>query len=132
MAELDRLGVQNAYLMGDQQSMSNGIELQLDNAGLVVNRFGGSDRFDTAVLVNRAMFDAPVPAMYIASGEKFPDALAASALAAAEGSPLYLSRSSCVDSAVVTESLRLDQPPVYLLGDEQTLSAQVAAYAICP
>lgn len=132
VAELDRLGVQNAYLMGDQQSMSNGIELQLDNAGLVVNRFGGSDRFDTAVLVNRAMFDAPVPAMYIASGEKFPDALAASALAAAEGSPLYLSRSSCVDSAVVTESLRLDQPPVYLLGDEQTLSAQVAAYAICP
>ncbi len=132
MAELERLGAGTAYLMGDQASMSNGIELELDNAGIVVNRFAGSDRFDTAVLVNRALFAAPVPAMYIASGERFPDALAASALAAAEGSPLYLSRSSCVDSAVVTESLRLDQPPVFLLGDEDALSAEVAAYAICP
>ncbi|WP_306232477.1 cell wall-binding repeat-containing protein [Agrococcus beijingensis] len=132
MAQLDSLGVGTTYLMGDQASMSNGIELSFDNAGLTVNRFAGSDRFDTAVLVNRAMFDAPVPAMYIASGEKFPDALAASALAAAEGSPLYLARSSCVDSAVVTESLRLDQPRVFLLGSEATLSAQVAQYAICP
>ncbi|MGC5076849.1 cell wall-binding repeat-containing protein [Agrococcus sp. DT81.2] len=132
MAELERLGAGTAYLMGDQASMSNGIELELDNAGIAVNRFAGSDRFDTAVLVNRALFAAPVPAMYIASGERFPDALAASALAAAEGSPLYLSRSSCVDSAVVTESLRLDQPPVFLLGDEDALSAEVAAYAICP
>ena len=131
MAELDRLGATTAYLMGDQASMSNGIELALDNDGVVVNRFAGADRFDTAVLVNRALFDAPVPAMYIASGEKFPDALAASALAAAEGSPLYLARMSCVDSAVVTESLRLDQPPVHLLGDELTLSAEVAEYAIC-
>lgn len=132
MAELDRLGAQTAYLMGDQASMSNGIELALDNRGFHVNRFGGSDRFDTAVLVNRAMFSAPVPAMYIASGLKFPDAMAASALAAAEGSPLYLTRATCMDSSVVTESLRLDQPPVYLLGDEQTLSAEVAEYAICP
>jgi len=37
-----------------------------------------------------------------------------------------------VDSAVVTESLRLDQPPVFLLGDEHALSAAVAEYAICP
>lgn len=132
VAELDRLGAQNAYLMGDQASMSNGIELQLDNAGVNVTRFGGSDRFDTAVLVNRAMFGAPVPAMYIASGLKFPDAMAASALAAAQGAPLYLTRATCMDSSVVTESLRLGQPPVYLLGDEQTLSAEVAAYAICP
>lgn len=131
MATLDGLGVDRTYLMGDQSSMSNGIELELTNTGYIVNRFGGSDRFDTAVLVNRAMFDAPVPAMYIASGEKFPDALAASALAAAQGAPLYLSRMSCVDSAVVTESLRLDQPPVFLLGSEATLSASVAEYAIC-
>ena len=88
-----------------------------------MTRFGGSDRFDTAVLVNRAMFGAPVPAMYIASGLKFPDAMAASALAAAQGAPLYLTRATCMDSSVVTESLRLGQPPVYLLGDEQTLSA---------
>ncbi|WP_405219852.1 cell wall-binding repeat-containing protein [Agrococcus sp. Ld7] len=131
LAELDRLGAQNVYLQGDQNSMSNGIELDLDNEALTVHRFAGSDRFQTAVLVNQAFFEGPVPAMYIASGLKFPDALSASALAAAEGSPLYLTRPTCINSAIVTESLRLDQPPVILLGDEATLSASVAEYAIC-
>ncbi|WP_347756054.1 cell wall-binding repeat-containing protein [Agrococcus sp. ProA11] len=131
LAELDRLGAMNAYLQGDQHSMSNGIELDLDNEGLAVHRFAGSNRFQTAVLVNQAFFSGPVPAMYIASGLKFPDALSASALAAAEGSPLYLTRPTCIDSSIVSESLRLDQPPVFLLGDEATLSASVAEYEIC-
>ena len=132
LAELDRLGARNVYLLGDQASMSNGIELDFDNEGLVVHRFAGSDRFQTAVLVNQAIFQGPVPRMFIASGMKFPDALSASALAAAEGSPLYLATSSCINSSIVTESLRLGQPPVTLLGDEATLSAEVAEYAICP
>jgi putative cell wall-binding protein len=132
LAELDRLGADNVYLLGDQASMSNGIELDFDNEGLVVHRFAGSDRFQTAVLVNQAIFDGPVPRMFIASGMKFPDALSASALAAAEGSPLYLAQSACINSSIVTESLRLGQPPVTLLGDEATLSAAVAEYAICP
>lgn len=131
LSELDRLGAQNVYLQGDQNSMSNGIELDFDNAALTVHRFAGSDRYQTAVLVNQAFFTGPVPTMYIASGQKFPDALSASALAAAEGSPLYLTRPTCINSAIVTESLRLDQPPVILLGDEATLSAGVAAYEIC-
>lgn len=132
LAELDRLGTDNVYLLGDQASMSNGIELDFDNEGLVVHRFAGSDRFQTAVLVNQAIFQGPVPRMFIASGMKFPDALSASALAAAEGSPLYLATSTCINSSIVTESLRLGQPPVTLLGDEATLSASVAEYAICP
>lgn len=131
LAEVERLGATDAYLMGDTMSMSNGIELQMDRAGITVQRFAGANRFQTAVYVNQAFFGAPVTAMYIASGEKFPDALAGSALAAAEGSPLYLARASCVDSAIVTENRRLGQPPVFLLGDERTLSAQVEEYTIC-
>lgn len=131
LAEMERLGVQNVYLQGDQNSMSNAIELELDNEALLVHRFAGSDRYQTAVLVNQAFFSGTVPAMYIASGQKFPDALSASALAAAEGSPLYLSKPTCINSAIVTESLRLDQPPVTLLGDEATLSASVAEWEIC-
>jgi len=132
LAELGRLGVTNTYLMGDQNAMSNGIELELNNEGFVVHRFAGANRFQTAVQVNQEMFSGPVPAMYIASGMKFPDALSASALAAAEGSPLYLAQPNCIDSSIVTENLRLDQPPVILLGDESTLSAGVASYTICP
>ncbi|WP_281440015.1 cell wall-binding repeat-containing protein [Agrococcus sp. SCSIO52902] len=132
VAELDRLGAENVYLLGDQNSMSNGIELDFDLLGLVVHRFAGSDRYQTAVLVNQEMFDGPVPAMYLASGQKFPDALSASALAAAEGSPLYLAKPTCINSAIVTESLRLGQPPVFLLGSEATLSSAVEEYAICP
>ena len=132
LAELERLGTDEVYLMGDTNSMSNGIEIDLANAPFTVHRFAGSDRYQTAVLVNNALFEAPVPAMYLASGKKFPDALSASALAAAEGSPLYLAHPTCIDSSVVTESLRLDQPPVFLLGSEATRSAAVAEYAICP
>ena len=131
LAELERLGAQGVFLQGDQNSMSNGIELAFDNEGLIVHRFAGSDRYQTAVLVNQHFFSGPVPAMYIASGQKFPDALSASALAAAEGSPMYLARPTCINSSVVTESLRLEQPPVFLLGDESTLAASVAAYEIC-
>nr|WP_307864294.1 cell wall-binding repeat-containing protein [Agrococcus sp. TF02-05] len=132
LTALEGLGAGNVYLMGGTASMSNGIELAFDNAGLWVQRFSGADRYQAAVQVNRAMFDGPVPRMFIASGVKFPDALSASALAAAEGSPLYLAHATCIDSSVVTESLRLGQPPVTLLGGEATLSAEVAEYAICP
>lgn len=128
---IDALGASTVYLMGGTRSMSNGIELGLDNAGLAVSRFAGSDRYQAAILVNRAFFDAPVPGMYIASGLVFPDALSASALAGAEGAPLYLARQACVDSGIITESLRLDQPPVTLVGGPATLAPSVAEYAIC-
>ena len=49
----------------------------------------------------------------------------------AEGAPLYLARQACVDSGIITESLRLDQPPVTLVGGPATLAPSVAEYAIC-
>src|SRR5690606_15332535 len=56
-----------------------------------VSRVFGDDRYDTAVRLS-ASLTAPVPVVFVATGLDFPDALAAAAVAGAQGGPLLLTR----------------------------------------
>lgn len=126
---LAALSVTRVVVVGSQASVSDAVAAQLA-AGRTLERIAGADRFATAARLNAAFSPRPA-SLYLASGEGFPDALAASALAGAQQRPLYLTRSWCLMEVVRLEHERLGRPAVVLLGGTPTLSDRVARYELC-
>lgn len=132
LGTLEALGVTRTLVAGGAMAVSDGIASDLIDAAFSPQRLAGADRFLTGVYINQAVFrEPPVGAMLLASGESFPDALSASALAGALGGPLYVTQTECIASEVVSESLRLGQPDIYLVGGPAALGAGVERYDIC-
>ena len=55
-------------------------------------RLAGQNRYDTAVAVSADGFPTGAPVVFVATGENFPDGLAASAVAGVLGGPVLLDR----------------------------------------
>lgn len=95
-------------------------------------RFAGADRYATAVEVSKT-FAPGVPVVYVASGEAFPDALAAAPAAAAQGAPLLTVRKNELPSVVAAELARLNPVSIVVVGGEASVSPavydQLAGYA---
>ncbi len=88
-----------------------------------VRRIGGADRYETAMRISRDTFasgDASVAVL--ASGETFPDALAASGLAGAYRAPLLLTRRASLPSGLVAEFERLGVRTVVIVGGTGAVS----------
>jgi hypothetical protein len=69
------------YVLGGLDRLSAGIETQLQGLGYVTVRYGGINRFDTAVIIATQGLGSPSTVLE-ASGLDFPDALCAGAAAA--------------------------------------------------
>ncbi len=93
--------------------------------GFPMDRIAGSDRYDTAVRISKASFPATAPAVVLASGEQFPDALAGSALAGATKGALLLTRSDELPSIVAFEVARLKPSRIYVLGGPGAVATSV-------
>lgn len=93
-----------------------------DTAGLST-RHAGATRYDTAVAIS-GLFAPGVPAVYIATGATYPDALAAGAAAGAR-SPVLLVDGGTVPSAVVAEVRRLQPTKVVIVGGAASLPDSV-------
>jgi putative cell wall-binding protein len=87
----------------------------------------GTDRYDTAIKISQAGFAAGVEGVVLATGENFPDALAAAPLAAAYGGPLLLTHSSYLDETTRAEIVRLQPQTIFVVGLEAAVVTQVAA-----
>lgn len=91
-----------------------------------IARESGSDRYATAVAISQAAYPtAPVPAVFIATGTDFPDALSAAPAAAVEGGPLLLVSPTAIPSEVTTELARLKPSRIYVVGGTGAVSAAV-------
>lgn len=94
-----------------------------------VQRLYGDDRVGTAVAVSRAAFpgDDGSYAVFVVSAANWPDALAASALAARFSAPLLLVPSEGPVPRVVLDELdRLKPQALYVLGGTKSVSAAVS------
>ena len=91
--------------------------------GLV--RQSGGDRFASAVRVSAAEFAPGVEAVYVASGENFPDALSGSAAAGSQGVPVLLVGRNSVPPGVGDEIRRLKPKRIVVLGGPQAVSTEV-------
>lgn len=84
-----------AYLDGEPEAIRYAIGGQAAAADPDATPVAGVDRYDTAARVAQRFFRTP-PRTVVASGERFPDALAGGALAALSGSPLVLATGSAL------------------------------------
>jgi putative cell wall-binding protein len=87
----------------------------------------GRHRYQTAARASLFGHPTDAPAMVLATGEDWPDALGGSALAGAVGGPLMITPSTELSLFTVNEILRLEPEVVYLLGGPKAISPGVEA-----
>lgn len=132
MQTFTRLGVETITITGGTGVVSSGIEQHLRTNGYSVTRYGGQDRYETTALINQAFF-APgsTDTMFLATGQDFPDALAAAALAGRLGAPLYITIPTCVPSAIHQQIAQLGASKRVVMGGQSVVSNNAAANTLC-
>lgn len=91
-------------------------------------RHAGPDRYATAIKISQATFPTgTVETAVLASGEAFPDALAASGLAGVYGSPVLLTRPTALPSGLLPELKRLGATKVVIVGGPGAVSNDTVA-----
>ncbi|MGX5682001.1 cell wall-binding repeat-containing protein [Schumannella luteola] len=95
------------------------------NAVPAVDRLAGPNRYVTAVEISQE-FVGGADVVYLATGEKYPDALSASAAGAYRGAPVLLTTPTSVPDFVMDELDRLTPDEIIIVGSEASVAASVA------
>lgn len=127
-AEIERLGAHNAFILGGTGAVSAAVEASL--VGLLgadhVERIAGADRYATAAAVADEVLERTWVSSgghaFVATGGNYPDALAGSPIAAANGWPILLAHPVTGD-VYVPEAI----DHVVVLGGTGAVSAGVEA-----
>ncbi|MET0885403.1 MAG: cell wall-binding repeat-containing protein, partial [Mycetocola sp.] len=129
---LSTLGVATAVVTGGTGVVSTQFEASLKTTlgAENVTRLGGTDRYGTAGVINRASFTQS-DTVYLANGLGFADALAGAALAGKNKAPLYTVYANCVPSFVIADIASLKASTVVLLGGAGVLTTSVAKLTPC-
>jgi len=104
LTEISRLKATSAYVIGGTSVVGDAPRNQLKAAGLTVVPVAGASRYDTAAQVAKRV-DAlsTSKTVFLATGTNFPDALAASSLAAAMKAPIMLTRPTDLPAETLAE-----------------------------
>ena len=95
------------------------------DAQAAVTRYEGADRYITAAVISAARFSAGVPAVYVTTGQAFPDALAAGPVAGSAGGPILLVTRDSIPTAVSDELRRLAPARIAVVGGTTAVSSAV-------
>lgn len=127
--ELSRLAPRNVWIVGGIAAVSEAVLRSVQGAApaATVSRLAGPDRYGTAAALADAYF-ASAPAVFVATGLNFPDALGAGPAAAAADAPALLVTASAVPPATEAQLRRLRPPVVYIVGGSDVVSNAVAAH----
>jgi putative cell wall-binding protein len=127
-SELARLRPQRIVVVGGEGVVSPGVVQQLQAyTGQPVGRLAGPDRYATAAQVARASFSPGVPAVFVATGRTFPDALTAGPAAAALGGPVLLVDPTSIPQATADALAWLQPRKIYIVGGPGVVSDGVTA-----
>ncbi|MBK9180678.1 MAG: cell wall-binding repeat-containing protein [Acidimicrobiales bacterium] len=91
-----------------------------------VFRIAGPDRYTTAALISGQFAPSGAP-VFIASGENYPDAIAAGWISGVAGFPVLLVRRDSIPTVTQNELARLAPPGIYVLGGTAAVSDAVFA-----
>ena len=124
--ELARLDPDLVVIVGGTAVVTAAVARQIDDLGLDVERVAGADRYATSRAIVSRFFSSSEVA-YVATGENFPDALAAGAAAGAIDAPVVLvpGRASSVTSATRSLLTSLGVTTTYIAGGTAVVSAGV-------
>ncbi|MBU1250039.1 MAG: cell wall-binding repeat-containing protein [Actinobacteria bacterium] len=131
---LGGIAPQYVAIAGGTSSVSSGIASSLNALPSTpdVDRFGGADRYETALIMNQAFFrDSAPDYAFLATGAGFADALAGGPLAAALGAPIYLSTQRCLSLDTYREISGMYVREIYALGGAAVLSDRVLYGSLC-
>ncbi|WP_322132531.1 ExeM/NucH family extracellular endonuclease [Antiquaquibacter oligotrophicus] len=108
-SEIARLQPSKIVVVGGTASVSEGVFNDLAALADETVRIAGANRYEVSRAVAEYAFGAAdVPLVYVATGEKFPDALAAGGAAGSQGAPVVLVRGSATDLDADTATLLAD------------------------
>lgn len=91
-----------------------------------VRRFEGANRYETAAAVADAAAPDGADTVFLARGDRFPDALVAAFGAGHTGGPVLLTRQRAVPEVTMDSLARLEPGVVVLLGEQKAISRTVA------
>jgi hypothetical protein len=116
-------------IVGGIAAISDGISNALVGLGYQVERLQGIDRYETAISVGQAVLNdlkggnITTTSVFLATGENFPDALAAGATAAQSNGIVLLTRGTVMDGqttafmlGIATDGYWTKTPTVYAVG----------------
>lgn len=132
-AEVRRLGAKTAYVLGSTKAVSATVDEQLETQGHVTNvvRLEGANRYETAAAVARRLRQvlggAPLRTAFVATGRNFPDALAASVVAARLGAPILLTEQGYVPPATKAALSSIGATGTVVLGSPSVVSQAALA-----
>jgi putative cell wall-binding protein len=86
------------------------------------SRISGPTRYDTAAAVSRTGFPSGASTLFVATGENFPDGLAAGATAGTLHAPVLLTSQNALPAATATEIRRLLPTSVRVVGGPAVVS----------
>jgi putative cell wall-binding protein/peptidoglycan/xylan/chitin deacetylase (PgdA/CDA1 family) len=122
--ELGRLTPAKIVVLGGTATIADSVVNSL-KAYAPTTRVAGADRYAVSAAVSKGVFAANAPVVYVASGEKYPDALSGGAVAGKLGAPLLLVGKDAVPGVIATELNRLHPAKIVMLGGTATLSDAV-------
>jgi putative cell wall-binding protein len=93
----------------------------------ILDRVDGEDRYFTAAHASRRFAPDKAPLVYVASGENYPDALSAAAIAAQHGAPLVLAMKNEVPNYVYNNISSWEPSNVVVVGGVNALTDRVKA-----
>jgi putative cell wall-binding protein len=119
-------------LLGGPGVLGPGVadDLHARYPGVPIHRWSGPDRFATSAVISAAAFPAGATTVYLATGLRYPDALAGVPAAGLAGAPLLLARLDCLPQVVAVELRRLHPAKVVLLGGPGALASS-AVTTVC-
>lgn len=123
LSEIRSLGAGTVFIIGGTGAISQETEQRLKTEGLYTYRFAGADRYDTAAQI--ATWVGSTDTVYLAYGYGEPDALAASAFAAARGIPLLLTDTTSLPSVTQSKLQQIAPSQVVILGGKGIVSSQL-------
>lgn len=129
--QLDRLRPDEIVVLGGTAAVGPGVQSQLAQRG-TVRRLAGADRYATAARVALDLGRGGPPAeALVATGESFPDALAAASLAGVRRAPIVLARQGCAPQPTVDILQAYEWPDLTGVGGGGVLSSRSLGVVPC-
>ena len=126
--ELTRLAPGQIVILGGTSVVPSSVQTALASfTSGTVTRIAGIDRYATAAAISATSFAPDAPIAYVATGKKFPDALAGAVVAALGPGPMLLVPGESIPPAVAAELGRLNAARIVVLGGTSVVSAGVQA-----
>ena len=130
-SEIERLGARRVIILGSEMAIDSNVEAELADMGLEVIRIGGADRYETSALITEYMLDSGLRMFdstmaFVARGDRFPDALAASPIAWANRMPVLLVKPDQLPENTVDVLYTMGVTSAAIIGSEAAVSDAVA------